>query len=141
MTEKTAKIKIQDVYVIDPVAFFGALVAAPLAVAVGGVWAAGIPVFALVLGGPFYLVIGVPVLLWHLAHRPPEPGRIAVLAFVSFAIPAALCMAYLLLVFGQRAAEDLAIFVFFGLIFAPLWGGVFGIFYRKFQREIYAHPI
>ncbi|QFT94232.1 hypothetical protein FIU86_15380 [Roseovarius sp. THAF9] len=141
MTEITANKKPRETYVVDPVAFFFALVGAPLAVAVGGFWALGIPVFAVVFGGPFYLAIGVPVLLWYLGRRPPEPWRIAGLALVSYGVPAGIFMLYLLVTGGQSAAQEFVIFAGFGLIFAPLWGGVFGIFYRNFRREFYARPI
>ena len=141
MTEITANIKLHEIYVVDPVAFFFALVGAPLAVAAGGIWALGIPVVAVVFGGPFYLAIGVPVLLWYLGRRPPEPLRIAGLALVSYCVPAGLFMLYLLATGGQSAAQEFVIFAGFGLIFAPLWGSVFGIFYRNFRREFYAPPI
>ncbi|WP_144435488.1 hypothetical protein [Roseovarius atlanticus] len=141
MTEITANIKIRETYVVDPVAFFFALIGAPLAVAAGGFWALGIPVFAVVLGGPFYLAIGVPVLLWDLGRRPPEPLRIAGLALVSYGVPAGLFLLYLRVTGGESAAEGFVILAGFGLIFAPLWGGVFGIFYRNFRREFYARPI
>ena len=141
MTEITANTKLRETYVIDPVAFFFALVGAPLAVAAGGFWALGIPIFAVVYGGPFYLAIGVPVLLWYLGRRPPEPWRIAGLALVSYGVPAGLFLLYLRVAGGQGAAQEFIIFAVFGLIFAPLWGGVFGIFYRNFRRDFYARPI
>lgn len=141
MTEMTAENKLRETYVVDPVAFFFALVGAPLAVAAGGFWAMGIPVFAVVFGGPLYLAIGVPVLLWYLGRRPPKPWRIAGLALVSYGVPASIFMLYLLATGGQRAAQEFVIFAAFGLIFAPLWGGVFGLFYRNFRRDIYRRPI
>ncbi len=141
MTEITENMKLRETYVVDPVAFFFALVGAPLAVAAGGFWALAIPIFAVVYGGPFYLAIGVPVLLWYLGRRPPKPWRIAGLALVSYGVPAGVFMLYLLVTGGQSAAQEFVIFAGFGLIFAPLWGGVFGIFYRNFRREFYARPI
>lgn len=141
MTEITANKRMRETYVIDPVAFFFSLVCAPLAVAAGGFWALGIPVFAVVLGGPFYLAVGVPVLLWHLGRNPPRPWRIAGLGLVSFAIPAVLVLAYFHFAHGPREAQQLAILAGFGVVFAPLWAGVFGIFYRNFRRDIYARPI
>lgn len=141
MTEITARMKIRETYVIDPVAFFFALVAAPLAVAAGGFWALGIPIVAVVFGGPVYLAIGVPVLLWYLGRRPPEPWRIAGLALASYGVSAAVFMLYQLVTGGERAVQEFSLFAGFGLIFAPLWGGVFGIFYRNFRRDIYARPI
>ena len=141
MTEKTARNKKRETYVIDPVAFFGSLVGAPLAVAAGGFWLMGIPVFAVVFGGPIYLAIGVPVLLWHLGRHPPKPLRIAGLAFLSCATAAAILLGYLGITQGERAIQEMLIFVGFALIFAPLWGGIFGLFYRNFQRAIYARPV
>ena len=53
-------------YLIDPVAFFIALFGAPLLVALLGFWAFFIPIFALVFGGPIYLLLATPALLIHL---------------------------------------------------------------------------
>lgn len=141
MTEKTANTKQREAYAIDPVAFFFALIGAPLAVAAGGFWIMGIPVIAAVLGGPFYLAIGVPVLLWHLGRHPPRPWRIAELAFTSSAVMSLVGLTMIYITEGARDAQHYLFFVGFALIFAPLWGGVFGIFYRNFQREIYTHPV
>ena len=40
----------------------------------------------MLFGGPFYLAIGVPVLLWYLGRRPPEPLRIAGPALAALAV-------------------------------------------------------
>ncbi len=141
MTEITAKTIRREVYVIDPVAFFLALFGAPLAVAVGGFWALGIPVFALVMGGPVYLALGTPVLLWHLGRHPPETGRIAGLALATHLAASAVALCCVAVLEGPDAARGLAVLVGFGVVFALAWGAVFAIFYRKFRRAIYARPI
>ncbi|MEO1140328.1 MAG: hypothetical protein AAFW87_12830 [Pseudomonadota bacterium] len=141
MTEKTANKKRRETYVIDPVAFFAALFGAPLVVAVVGFWIGGIPIAAVVFGGPLYLVVGTPVLLWHLARHAPNSWTIAGLAFLSFAVLIAAAGVYSVLLDEDGIIQFLMFFAGFGLVFAPIWGGVFGILYRQFRREIYAKPI
>ena len=41
-----------------------------------------------------------------------------------------------------EAALNAAVIYFgFGLIFAPLWSGVFAVLYRKFRLELYSRPL
>lgn len=125
-------------YNIDPVAFAVALIASPVLVAVLGFPALFIPVFALVFGGPIYLVVGTPLLLLYLQRHPCTPNRIAKLALV--AMVAVLLVLPLGLAPFADLPEILMIFKLaaFGLIFAPLWGHVFGWIYRGLCRDLYA---
>ena len=60
---------------IGPVAFFVALIGGPLLVTAATLWLV-IPVFALMLGGPLYLAIGTPLLLWHLGRHEASRARL-----------------------------------------------------------------
>lgn len=128
-------------YVIDPVAFFIALIGGPLLFTAMTFWILLVPVFALVLGGPVYLVIGTPLLLWTLRYREPESGEIAMLAFKSvFGLSAVIAIAALIT--GEtEILTGLLYFSAFGLIFAPLWAVSFCRIYLKLRRDIYARQL
>ena len=129
-------------YAIDPVAFFLALVLAPLYVTALSFWMFLVPVGALIFGGPVYLVLGTPVLLWHLAHHPAQPDRIAGLAMATVAIAAIPALAALALLQGwPRNPGSLLLIGAFALVFAGLWGAAFGWLYPKFRKDFYATPI
>ncbi|MEL7099061.1 MAG: hypothetical protein AAGM84_09560 [Pseudomonadota bacterium] len=66
-------------YRIDALAFLLALVLAPLIVTAVTFPIGGFSIFTLFFGGPIYLAVGTPLLLWHLRFNPPEYGRIAML--------------------------------------------------------------
>lgn len=127
-------------YLIDPVAFFGALIGAPILFTLLSFWALFIPVFALVLGGPAYLVIGTPILLWYLRRNDGEPSDLGFLAFCIMAV----CLALLLLFAAVTGDEQMLVtgcfFFGFGMIFAPAWAYLFGTLYRRFRRDFYAKP-
>jgi hypothetical protein len=127
-------------YIIDPVAFFGALIAAPLLFTALSFWALFIPVFALFLGGPLYLVIGTPVLLWHLRHNDGDPHDLSFLAF-AIMVAALVLSAPLAALSDEDELLSLSFGYFgFGMIFAPAWAYVFGRIYQHFRRDFYAKP-
>ncbi|MEM8578201.1 MAG: hypothetical protein AAGF60_10145 [Pseudomonadota bacterium] len=70
-------------YLVDPVAFFIALIGAPLLVTLASFWLFLIPVFALVLGGPIYLILGTPLLLFHLRRDEGKSDSIVALAMMT----------------------------------------------------------
>ena len=127
-------------YIIDPVAFFVALIGGPLVVTLCGFWVLFIPVFALILGGPLYLMVGTPVLLWYLRHRDGAPSDLAFVAFASMIVG----IAPLLLAFAVTGdAEFMSVgfmYIGFGMIFAPLWTYVFGKIYHNLRRDFFAKP-
>lgn len=125
-------------YLIDPVAFFIALIGGPLIITAMTFWVFLVPVFALVLGGPVYLVIGTPLLLWTLRYREPKPDEIAVLAFRSTFGLCAVIVIYALITSKPEILTGLPFFGAFSLIFAPLWGNQFCKIYLKLRRDIYA---
>ena len=126
-------------FLIDPVAFVVALVGAPILVALLGFWAVFIPVFALFFGGPVYLVLGTPVLLWYLPRSGVNPWAIGVLAFATCI--AALGFASLIasLPGNREIFELLGMYLVFGPIMAPIWGLTFGWLYQISERNSYKH--
>jgi hypothetical protein len=114
-------------------AFFAALVLAPLLVTAFTFWLI-IPIFALVVGGPIYLVLGTPTLMWMLSRGWSGASTIALMA--AFANVAA-CLAAIglaQLAGLPKTAEAAPAFLSFGLIFAPLWGATFGWLYSSFTK-------
>lgn len=134
-------------HIIDPVAFWVALIGAPILVTLPALSAYFssvpisffyIPIFALVLGGPVYLVIGTPLLLWSLRQHEITPGSIAVLAVIA-QIAVVIVSTVVVVLFSQIELSTLIpLFGGFGMIFAPLWGATFGWLYLKLRRNIYA---
>ena len=141
MTEIPEKSKLNEYHIIDPVAFFGALILAPLLVTALTFWVAYIPVAALIFGAPFYLALGTPVLMWHLARNAPNATDIAGLAMATVAIAAG-CLTVLAILAGQTETVHVILAgSIFGLIFAPVWGGTFGWLYIRMRREFFAQPV
>lgn len=128
-------------YLVDPVAFFVALIGAPLVVAVLGFWALGIPVYAVPLGGLPYLIIGGPILAQKLRHYAPETRRFAIIGLIANNVMFFAIALLLILMHAQTAIGVAALIFAFGLIFAPLWSAVFAILYRNLRREFYQNPI
>lgn len=125
-------------HMIDPVMFFLALVLSPLIVTASTFWIFAIPVFALVLGGPVYLITATPVLLWWLSRRDPKVGQIAVLGFVVNLVACGFIWVFQF-IDGVRQPGDLAlVYLIFGSVFAPVWAGVFASLYRRFRRPFFA---
>lgn len=116
----------------DIVAFALALVLAPIAVTAVSFFLL-IPIFALVFGGPVYLVVGSPVLLWMVGRYPPEVFRFALAGIGSIIVLMAL-MGSLHVIRPDLGADEFFAFLIFGAIFAPLWAGTFAPLYRRFNR-------
>ena len=140
MQERAAKRASAPTYIIDPVAFFVALIGGPLLVTALTFWIAGVPIFALMFGGPFYLALGTPLLLLHLRRNKGATEDIMALAF--FANVAILALGALAA--GVTADNGYlygALFIAgFGMIFAPAWGWGFGVLYSRLRRDFYAQP-
>ena len=141
LAERLAKPRaVQPKHIIDPVAFGLALVLSPLLITAFTFWMLFIPVFALVFGGPIYLIVATPTLLWYLRHYPAEPTRIGVLAL--FAVFALLALALIAARFTpyRDTAEGFAFLLSFGVMFGPIWAGFFAILYNKWRRDFYVAP-
>jgi hypothetical protein len=118
---------------LDPVAFAGALVLAPLLVALLFFWALLIPVFAVAFGAIPYLVFGTPVLLWMVTRYPlqPEPfclGGLAALA--GFAV----VLFSVELLQPDVLGSGIEVFVAWGVPFAATWFVAFAKIYGRFYR-------
>lgn len=125
-------------HIIDPVAFFVALIGAPLVFALFTFWAFLIPVVAVAYGGPLYLIFGTPILLWVLSKRDPSYLEVTGWSLVAVILICLGCLA-MTLIDSPRAWINMAqFFGGFGLIFAPAWSATFLALYRSLRRDFYA---
>lgn len=127
-------------HIIDPVAFFIALFGAPLLVTASTFWLV-VPVFALLFGGPVYLAVGTPVLLWRLQRSLDRLGDLVLLAIETVIVIVLAGIAYFLLTSQQENALRLLVLGLFAVVFAALWTATFGWLYRKLCRDFYTHPV
>ncbi|WP_291734242.1 hypothetical protein [Leisingera sp. F5] len=98
-----------------------------------------IPPFAALIGGPLYLVIGIPVMLAYMARNRPTPGKWALLAFKTQLL---IFTPIFLLAFAAGGNFDgTSVFLVFGSLFAPLWGAVSGKIYERLERDFYKQTI
>jgi hypothetical protein len=127
-------------YIIDPVAFFIALIAAPLLFTAGTFWILFIPVFALGMGGPLYLLIGTPVLLWYLRRHDGNPNDIAILALMAIGVVTLLTVVVASITGNVQIFQGAIFYFGFGMIFGPAWAYLFGRIYHYLRREFFAKP-
>ena len=125
-------------YLIDPVAFFVALIAGPLVVTGMTFWLLFIPVFALVMGGPLYLIMGTPLLLIYLRRNQPSVESIAFLALLAVLALFPIAGALSLITGDAGLFQGAVFFLGFGLVFGPLWAVAFGKIYLRMRRDFYA---
>ncbi len=131
---------------INPWAFVAALVLAPLvlgAPAFGILWMINllnanppalffilsVPVFAVLFGALPYLVFGTPAFIMALRKGRSMPGA-AFLANLA-AVPVIFAI-FLVKQGAEDAVSSAELVLFFGSIFAPIWGGFFGWLYDFF---------
>ncbi|MFL4470247.1 hypothetical protein ACERZ8_10305 [Tateyamaria armeniaca] len=128
-------------YAIDPIAFFFALICAPLLVALMFFWVAGIPVFALILGGPFYLVLGTPILLIYLYLRQGTPEGAAGLAALTVAIATPLYIGFMWFEASWFDPGGLVFLSGAGVVHAAAWGLTFGKLYNRWRSDVSRRPL
>ncbi len=119
---------------LDPIAFAGALVLAPLMVAGLFFWVILIPVAAVILGGLPYLIFGGPVFLWMVTRYPPDFGTFAIGGLTAHLMFVA-CLAFWLLTDTDRPDDMLGFLALWGVPFSLGWGGTFGWLYGSFYRS------
>ncbi|WP_083100556.1 hypothetical protein [Pseudophaeobacter leonis] len=124
---------------VDPTVFALAMIGGPLIVGVLGAPLLLIPSFAALLGGPIYLVAGVPVMLFYMSRNTVTPDTWAWLAFVTHIALFAPIFLFTVLTKGNH--DGASLFFWFGAFFAPLWGAVSGAIYGKFERDFYKQTI
>lgn len=113
--------------------FLVAFIAAPLLVTLLTFWAF-IPVYALLFGGPLYLIAGLPLAVWYLRTRTPRCIQLLLLALICqlLQIPIFFIAA---LYFGDfDMLNALPAFLFFGAIFALIWTLTFLALYLLLAR-------
>lgn len=135
MTAHAAKHTLWPRQTIHLPGFFLSLVWAPLFVTLVTCWLI-VPVFALVLGGPLYLALGTPALLWLLSRRRYSAGEIACFAFAVHLLACLLALAFALATQDDNLRRLAATYLMFGALFAPLWGLAFGWFYNGFLPQL-----
>ncbi len=124
--------------ILDPIAYVGALILAPLLVAVLFFWIILIPVVAVFFGGLPYLIFGGPVFLWMVTRYPPDFGTFAIgglLAHSLFVLTFALWQ----IADGNHASEAVGFMALWGVPFSLGWGGAFSWLYAKFYRSPLRH--
>lgn len=125
---------------LDIVALIVALIGGPLIVTAATFYTF-IPVFALGMGGPVYLIAGFPAMLFLFARRRVSAGAVAGAAFfVNAGLVACACT--IGGVFGAEGMPGLALFYLsFGSVFALAWGGVTGWIYVKLCNPVYQSSV
>lgn len=110
--------------------FTFALIGAPLLVTLLTFWAI-IPVFALIFGGPYYLLLAPPFLIWMLRRHGPNYLLAVVGACVSLLAIPLLMGAYGVITNQPSLFSDSFGIALFGLIFAPAYAATFIFLYRN----------
>ena len=140
MTEHTENHR----YIIDPVAFFAALIGAPLIFTAATFWLVFIPVGALIVGGLPYLVLGCPLLLIHLRRHAPDGSDIAWLAVVASTAPVGLGTLAAVLAPRGNHTEIISIGIAtmaVSALFAAGWGATFAWLYKALARDFYIRAV
>ncbi len=117
----------------DIEAFVLALICAPVLVTlILGILI--VPLGALFLGAPLYLLIGTPTLLWMVGRYPPNFTRFALAGLGSILILVAL-VGVLYLFQPSNSLWTSISYLALGAVFAPLWAGTFAPLYRAWNRQ------
>ena len=127
-------------YAVDPTAFVVALIGAPLLVTACTFWIGFIPLIALAMGGPVYLLLAIPVLLWDLPRHEPSFWRITAFGFLA-AMSFAALLAIASLFVGGELRSAVMLYLIMGAIFGPLWAAPFAPIYLAMRRPVFAHDI
>ena len=119
---------------IDPLALAIGFAAAPFLTAAGFFWLV-VPVPAVAFGLPFWIALGLPVLLWQMPARGPRPYRMALLAGTTALLASLAALPFA--VIGDhinKNAELVGLTLFygaFGTVMAMAWGAMFGWLYIR----------
>ena len=123
-------------HLIDPVAFFAALIFGPIAFTLLTFFLF-IPVFALAFGAPTYLTFGA--LFFWLSLRRGWDGllQIAAIGFLANLASAPAVYAVFSDLHYSSVAERTMMIIGIGCIFAPLWSLFFAVLYRWLRLDFY----
>ena len=140
MTE-ILKVTEKQRYRVDPWPFVAAVIGGPLLVTLVSFWIFFVPVFALILGGPIYLVFGLPLGQLYLRRHAGKPAEILALATcVSAAVALPFCI-IVMLASGPDGIFLALIIMGFCLLFAALWSVTTAMIYDRLRSETSRHPI
>ena len=127
MTEKIVNSDVR--YAVPAIAFVASLIAAPLLVTALTFWAI-VPIYALIIGGPLFVVIGGPVLWVYLRHFEPRYLPIMLIA-VAVQMPTAAILGLFAVIVGENnLAQSFPMLVPIACLFAALWSATFTALYR-----------
>lgn len=115
-------------------AFFGALILAPLIGSAAWFFLV-IPVFALIFGLPLYFALGTPTLLVRLGRGPATGYDTAFLAFLVNLLACLMAGIAAMVAQDEHLGTLAVLYLVFGSLVAPIWGGAFGWLYRRFTRR------
>lgn len=126
----------QRPHLIDPVAFFAALILGPIVFTLLTFYLF-IPVFALAFGAPTYLTFGA--LFFWLSLKWGWDGllQITVMGFLANLASAPAVLLVLGHFQGSNAQGSTMMIVGIGCIFAPLWSLFFAALYRWLRLDFY----
>ena len=125
---------------VDWPAFAGAMALTPLTLALSGAVLI-IPVFAAIAGLPAMLLLGAPAAWLAITRHPGPDGRVSVAMVVFYAFLANILSVPLAMPLYMAAGESpgealtgALAYAGFGMVFAPIEGWIFALFYRRFAR-------
>ncbi|MEM6594798.1 MAG: hypothetical protein AAF672_08395 [Pseudomonadota bacterium] len=124
----------RETRLIDPIAFVGALICAPLVIAAVFCWVLFIPVVAVGFGALPYLLLGTPVYFWLLSRGEERKWCFALAGLIANTFGAVVLTASQRIGFSG-AFDMFQLYIGFGSIFAPLWSATFMWLYRSFRRD------
>ncbi len=113
--------------------FLVAFIAAPLLVTLLTFWLI-VPLCALILGGPLYLIAGLPLAAWFLRRRTPGWVEIILLALACQLLQVPIFCVAAWYFDDWNTLDALPAFLFFGAIFAVLWTATFLVIYLLLAR-------
>lgn len=123
---------------LDPVALPLALIGGPILVTLMSFFLL-IPVGALIIGGPLYMLLGWPVcLIWFRRHKV-SAGAMCALAFFVMMATALLIGAFAAITGQTEHIDDAGTIAILSLLFAVIWGAMSGSLYTCFCRPQYAN--
>ena len=113
--------------------FLIAFIGAPLLVTLLTFWAF-VPLYALVFGGPLYLIAGLPLTAWYLRNRHPSWIELILLSQACQLLQVPIFLSIVLYVGDWDMLEVLPTLLFFGAIFALIWISTFLLLYLLLAR-------
>ncbi|MEP1964845.1 hypothetical protein [Tateyamaria sp.] len=128
-------------YAIDPLAFFFALVSAPVVVALLFFWMLAIPVFAVAVGGLPYLIVGTPVLLIYLHYRKGSPQGTAGCAAITVIVGCVLAITSAVIHGDLHEMDGILTFGITAAVHATAWGFAFGKLYNRWRSDLSRRPL